>query len=203
MAALVTLLASGGGLVLSGSPFLARGAPVQAPLTRLSSPLMNAAEEMMEMPAKLAEWGCDAELWQGLRSGGRRGLKKQASNGDEAGARARMNALRLLVKEEPKKAVPTPNSAKPAAGYVLVGALPAGFDQPAAEALIAKRRDAKISKDFETADALEAELLAMNVILNNRRGHRSWKVEAGDVDGKGEKEALMEKAYAALVDGEL
>ena len=130
-------------------------------------------------------------------------MKKQASNGDEAGARARMNALRLLVKEEPKKAVPTPNSAKPAAGYVLVGALPAGFDQPAAEALIAKRRDAKISKDFETADALEAELLAMNVILNNRRGHRSWKVEAGDVDGKGEKEALMEKAYAALVDGEL
>ena len=58
--------------------------------------------------AQLAEWGCDAELWQGLRSGGRANLKKQVKKGDEAGARARIEALKLLVKETPKKAVPCP-----------------------------------------------------------------------------------------------
>ena len=104
---LIALLqASGSGLVLPG----ARGAPGQATLAaaRFASPLMNEAEAMAEMPAQLAEWGCDAELWQGLRSGGRANLKKQVKKGDEAGARARIEALKLLVKETPKKAVPCP-----------------------------------------------------------------------------------------------
>ena len=105
---LIALLqASGSGLVLPGSAFVARSAPGQAPLAvRFASPLMNEAEAMAEMPAQLAEWGCDAELWQGLRSGGRANLKKQVKKGDEAGARARIEALKLLVKETPKKAVP-------------------------------------------------------------------------------------------------
>tara|TARA_B100000768_G_scaffold119772_1_gene110834 strand:+ start:24 stop:389 length:366 start_codon:yes stop_codon:yes gene_type:complete len=103
---LALLQASGSGLVLPGSAFVARGAPGQA--TRFASPLMNEAEAMAEMPAQLAEWGCDAELWQGLRSGGRANLKKQVKKGDEAGARARIEALKLLVKETPKKAVPCP-----------------------------------------------------------------------------------------------
>ena len=134
-------------------------------------------EAVSEIPAQLIEWGCDAELWEGLRAAGRSNLKKSARKGDEAGARARMDALRIVVKETPKKAVPAPNAAPQSRGYVLVGELPDGFDQAAAEALIATRVDAKISKEFARADALEAELLAIGVTLNNRRGHRSWKVE--------------------------
>jgi hypothetical protein len=103
------LQASGSGLVLPGSAFVARGAPGQAALTaRFASPLMNEAEAMAEMPAQLAAWGCDAELWQGLRASGRANLKKQAKKGDEEGARARIEALKLLVKEAPKKDVPAP-----------------------------------------------------------------------------------------------
>lgn len=76
--------------------------------------------------------------------------------------------------------MPTPNSSKSVSGYALVGELPAGFDQAAAEALITTRLDAKLRGDFERADALEAELRAMGVALNNRRGKRSWKYEKGE-----------------------
>jgi cysteinyl-tRNA synthetase len=76
--------------------------------------------------------------------------------------------------------VPTPNTSKPAAGYALVGELPSGFDQAAAEALIKTRFEAKTKGDFVKADALEKELSAMGVKLNNRRGHRSWKFEKAE-----------------------
>ena len=178
---LALLNASGSGLVLSSSSaLLTRGATAPASLTRCAAPLMVGSpqdEAVSEIPAQLVEWGCDAELWEGLRAAGRSNLKKSARKGDEAGARARMDALRIVVKETPKKAVPAPNAAPQSRGYVLVGELPDGFDQAAAEALIATRVDANISKDFARADALEVELLAIGVTLNNRRGHRSWKVE--------------------------
>ena len=76
--------------------------------------------------------------------------------------------------------VPPPNSSKPAAGYALVGELPSGFDQAAAEALITTRFEFKIKGDFVKADALEKERSAMGVKLNNRRGRRSWKFEQAE-----------------------
>ena len=74
----------------------------------LGRAVRTAYRVVLSPQAQLGEWGCDAELWQGLRSGGRANLKKQVKKGDEAGARARIDALKLLVKETPKKAVPCP-----------------------------------------------------------------------------------------------
>ena len=70
MSVLTLVLASGGGGLLL---------PVVR--TRGARPIM--ADELSGLPPLLAEWGCDAELWGGLRSKGRANLKKLAKNGDE------------------------------------------------------------------------------------------------------------------------
>jgi len=51
--------------------------------------------ENLEMPAKLAEWGCDAELWGAIKSKG--ALLKLLDNGNEEYARKRLERMRELV----------------------------------------------------------------------------------------------------------
>ena len=57
-------------------------------------------------------------------------------------------------------------------GYSLDGEPPAGADVAAIEKLLAARVAAKIAKDFDTADKLQAELQGMGVYQNDRQ--RTW-----------------------------
>jgi len=61
------------------------------------------------------------------------------------------------------------------AGYELKGDIPEGFDGGAAEQMVMERQQAKIARDFATADELQAKLIAMGVFLDDRR--RTWSVK--------------------------
>jgi len=64
------------------------------------------------MPAELSEWGCDEDLWSKIR-GAKGSLRKMAREGDETGARKRIESIRRLVTEE--EADPAAAAAKRAA----------------------------------------------------------------------------------------
>lgn len=61
------------------------------------------------------------------------------------------------------------------AGYQLVGEVPDGFDAASLAVLVKERQEAKIRRDFEAADALQAELTSKGVYLDDRR--RQWSVK--------------------------
>ena len=65
--------------------------------------------------------------------------------------------------------------------YALFGSLPASFDGPRAQALVASRAQAKSNKHYAEADKLQVELVAMGVKLDDRR--RTWSVAATDQAG--------------------
>ena len=147
----------------------------------------NGNEQVSTMPADLAEWGCDEELWSALRAGGRSSLKKLLRDGRQELCRERIDKLRVSVQQGPEDAP----KRRLRGGYVLSGVTPEGFDVRAAEALIEARTDAKHAKEFETADALESQLLALGVILNDKHGSRSWCVESA---AEAAAEAALEEA---------
>lgn len=139
--------------------------------------------EEWAMPAVLAEWGCTEDLWAQIRS--KRNLLEVARNGDEELGRQRITKLREVIErealeadaaaaEKPRRAkTAKPRAAKSkrpalADGYTLAGEPPAGTDVAAVEALLAERVAAKISKDYETADGLQAQLEGMGVFCNDR-----------------------------------
>jgi len=62
------------------------------PPTRPKGPAQPAP---VEMPAQLAEWGCDAELWNAIKSKG--SLLKLVDRGNEEYARKRLARMRELV----------------------------------------------------------------------------------------------------------
>jgi hypothetical protein len=55
--------------------------------------------EQRPMPAELAEWGCDEELW-GKIKGAKGSLRKLAQAGDETQARARLANIRRIIAED-------------------------------------------------------------------------------------------------------
>ena len=74
--------------LLAGTiPALLVGRGPAAVLTRA-----NALRMDVVMPAVLAEWGCDEELWGKVRA--KQALVKLVEDGDEAGARARLDMVR-------------------------------------------------------------------------------------------------------------
>lgn len=144
----------------------------------------------MAMPAVLAEWGCDAELWSVIRS------KKVLFNlardpaAGEAEGRRRIARLRDAVAKEaarpplpPKPKAPSTKesssrgagAAKPLSDYKLDGTPPAGVDVSVVEKMLAERVDAKKAKDYATADGLQEQLEGMGVYTNDRR--RTWSGE--------------------------
>lgn len=137
-----------------------------------------------EMPAVLGEWGMDAETWQNVRS--KAALIKLSKDGNEEEARQKIASVRAAVAAEAAEAPPTGGeayerrkaarvarnvgAAKPlGAAYELEGSLPAGVDAAAVASMLAKRTDAKKSKDFAVADSLQDELKAMGVLVNDRK----------------------------------
>lgn len=146
--------------------------------------------DQWEMPAVLGEWGCDADMWSVLRS--KRQLLELARVGDAVAGKQKVATLKLAIAKEAaaapaEAAAPTPAKAEkktaprsPRSGgqakvldaYTLAGEPPAGADVAAIEALLAKRVEAKRTKDYETADGLQAELEGMGVYCNDRL--RTW-----------------------------
>jgi len=138
--------------------------------------------ETADLPTQLATWGCDAELWSKVRS--KQALISLSEKGDEVAVRERLAKLRTsIAAEDARKAAPaavaTPGAknsklARPLSdGYSLKGALPEGFDAAAVEALLARRVEAKLIKDYASADALQKEIVDMGVYLNDRE--RWWQ----------------------------
>ena len=62
-------------------------------------------------------------------------------------------------------------------GYRRDGALPAGFDEALAQALVDERAAAKRSRNFVLADELQARLKAMDLRLDDRL--RTWSANSG------------------------
>lgn len=60
----------------------------------------NEFEKVALMPQELSAWGCDDELWDSLRSKGRKSLKQLLRNGNEEMARERIARLREAVAVE-------------------------------------------------------------------------------------------------------
>ena len=147
--------------------------------TLRNAPSVTGAE--VPMPQQLEAWGCDAALWAQVRS--KKTLLKLAEDGDEVAARAKMQAVREAVAREApktggwafeqrkaKREAKNSGRAKPLSeGYTLEGTLPAGVDVAAVEAKLASRVQAKLAKDYDTADKLQVEIEAMGVAVNDRQ----------------------------------
>ena len=58
-------------------------------------------EVPVEMPPKLAEWGCDAELWNAIKS--KRSLLKLMDSGNEEYARKRLERARTIQRRPPTR----------------------------------------------------------------------------------------------------
>jgi len=76
------------------------------------------------MPAVLAEWGCDDELWEKIQ-GAKGTLRKFARDGNELLARKRIESIRVLVAEE--EADPEAAAARKAANIVAYQAVRQGL----------------------------------------------------------------------------
>ena len=101
----------------------------------------------LELSPTLVEWGVDAALWRDVRD--KQSLLDLAAAGDEDKARERIGFVRRAVKSG-------------GSGYRLKGSVPAGFDVEVVEPLLVRRIDAKKARDFDAADALQAELDALS-----------------------------------------
>ena len=76
----LALTAAGGGIVVPivGRPHAGQLQIAQSPLPKNVCMAVqrrpSAAEKVKELPPQLAEWGCDANLWNQLRNQGRKNL---------------------------------------------------------------------------------------------------------------------------------
>lgn len=130
------------------------------PITAVRMPTISMQEVSPKpLPALLAEWGMDAELWSQIKN--KRSLEKLAEQGEEDHGRKRIAKLRQQIAEAPaappasapaakkKKAAPKRKSAVKKVGpYSLYGSLPDGTDEAAISALVEQRSAAKVSKDY-------------------------------------------------------
>ena len=96
---------------------------------------------------------------------------------EETGSRHSRKRSRLVHEEatsssdlasDPQNQVPPPRD-----DDTLTGALPEGADAAAIEALLERRMEAKLSKDYATADALQRDIAAQGVDLSDQE--RWWR----------------------------
>lgn len=163
------------------------------PVTPHRCVALRAAPRMAvpELTPTLIEWGVDADLWDATRN--KQALLDLAAAGDERKARERITFL--------KKAVEGGHTRSNDRSYVVKGAAPAGVDTAAVQELLARRVVMKKARDFDAADAIQAELLAMGVWVNDKT--RTWEASIAATGGytlKGEQPAGVD---AAAVEGML
>ena len=127
--------------------------------------------ETLELTPTLIEWGVDAELWKATRN--KQVLLEMAAAGDEKKARERISFL--------KRAVEGGHTAARDRPYVLKGRAPAGVTIAAVDEMLARRVEMKKARDFDAADAIQAELLAMGVWVNDKQ--RTWEASKAGTGG--------------------
>ena len=161
--------------------------------------------DQWKMPEALASFGCDDELWSKIRSkrallelsrkgdveAGRERIAKlrDAIAREEVDAAAKGSDAPTAEQKEAAAKRPARKGSKPRApragsgskakpltdGYTLSGEPPAGADVAAIEKLLAERVEAKLARDFDKADGLQATLVEMGVFCNDRM--RTWSSE--------------------------
>lgn len=108
------------------------------------------------MPTQLRAWGCDDELWDALRSKGRKDLKNLARAGDEELARARIAKLRETAAAA---AMELEEEARRAADYLCAAEEECVVELTAQLIAEAKAEDAtRVAAEGRLVDALELEL---------------------------------------------
>jgi len=131
-----------------------------------------------EMPARLADWGCDEELWAKVRS--KRILIEWAQSGEEGKARERLEMLRNAPSVLSPAAAKASSAQRPAGKpmsrtYTREGDLTTPADEAQIERILADRIQAKLKRDYEEADALRDELrVAHSVEVFDKR--RAWRL---------------------------
>lgn len=122
----------------------------------------------LALTPKLIELGCDEALWSEIRN-------KQAlldMEDSEEKCRKRIEFLKSAVASGDDSSQARP-ARRPDGPYELKGEAPEGVNVEAVQSLLARRLDAKKERDFETADELQAELLAMGIYVNDKQ--RKWE----------------------------
>jgi len=131
-----------------------------------------------EMPAILAEWGCDTELWSKVRS--KRILLEWARDGKEAEARERIemlkNAPSVLAPPKEKGAAPSPKPKRESSSleYTREGDLKPEVDVEKVDGMLRERMQHKLKRDFDAADAIREELTGMGIDIFDKR--KTWRV---------------------------
>uniref|UniRef100_A0A7S0DUT6 Cysteinyl-tRNA ligase anticodon binding domain-containing protein n=1 Tax=Phaeocystis antarctica TaxID=33657 RepID=A0A7S0DUT6_9EUKA len=136
----------------------------------------------MKLTPTLIEWGVDAELWGATRN--KQALLDLADAGDEAKARERITFLKKAVQGGHTKANDRP--------YAVTGVVPTGVDVAVVEAKLAQRVELKRDRDFDGADVIQAELLAMGIWINDKQ--RIWSASNTVYTLKGEVPAGVDVA---------
>lgn len=169
-----------------------------APLTRALHPRMD-----LELTPQLIEFGCDESLWKEVRN--KQALLDMADN--EVQCRKRIDFLKRAVEQGDDGAAPARKAARTMKPFELYGEVPEGIDVAAVEALLAERVEMKKARDYDAADRLQAELVAMGIYVNDRQ--RTWSKALNPSGGFSLKgpapegvdvaavEALLEKRRAA------
>ena len=140
---------------------------------------------MQEMAPTLAEWGCDEALWGEIRN--KQALLDLAEAGDEKKGRERIEFLRRVTSGEGDNMKPSAPRMPNHGPFSLSGEAPEGVDVDNVADILAKRVEAKKERDFDTADALQSELLAMGIYIDDRK--RTWeaaKAGSGGIKLKGD-----------------
>ena len=150
-----------------------------ATTSRLTMPRM---QESLALTPQLIELGCDEALWSEVRN--KQALLDMVDNEEQC--RKRIEFLKRAVATGDDGSAPSRKQARLAQPFTLFGEAPEGIDVAAVEALLAERVEAKKVRDFERADEIRAQLLTMEVYINDKQ--RSWskaKTPSGGFSLKG------------------
>eukprot|EP00966_Prymnesium_polylepis_P330194 7385856-Prymnesium_polylepis.1 len=162
------------------------------------------------MPEIAATWGCDQATWSGVKN--KRSLVKLCDAGDEAHFKKRLVSIKELIANPPSAAPrPTPKASKAGSRkrkgkastplrkdgpYELYGEIPDALDAAAITVQVNLRADAKVAKDYATADAIREELAAQGVRIRDDMRTWSYKRPSASSPAPEEAEPVVEAVAA-------
>mmetsp|Transcript_56534 Transcript_56534/g.129835 ORF Transcript_56534/g.129835 Transcript_56534/m.129835 type:complete len:201 (-) Transcript_56534:115-717(-) len=139
------------------------------------------------MPENAAMWGCDEETWASIKN--KRSLIKLCNDGEEEHFKKRLITLKALIANPTPKPEATPKAKAAKVGgrkkkgktplplrkdgpYERSGGIPDAVDAAAITVQVNLRADAKVAKDYATADAIREALALQYVRI--RDDTRTW-----------------------------
>ena len=152
-------------------------------------------EKVAEMPAELAQWGCDEEMWTNLRASARKSLRRLATRGDQKG-----NALEVISNLRAALLRDAGASSAPAVGQtkaaqvdpvaVVPAAKAAAVEAEAKATAAAAAEAAEVMKQAEATVAKVNKEAAAKALVDAKKAAEEKKaVEAKAAEAK----ALVEK----------